>query len=56
MDTETVTPTELARDLGISPKRVRAILREHFGTLRPPETRWHISAEQVALVRRLLTK
>jgi len=54
MESETVTPTELARDLGTSSKRVRDILRQHYGVLRSPETRWHLDEEKVRTVRRYL--
>ena len=54
MEPETVTPTELARELEISPERVRDILRELYGTLDPPETRWHLGEEKARAVRRHL--
>ena len=54
MQPEIVTPTELARELGVSPKRVRDILRQHFGTLQAPETRWHLDDAKVHAVRRHL--
>ena len=47
-----ITPNELARELGVSAKTIRAFLRSQYGPLRRPfETRWKLSAEQVAAVR-----
>lgn len=51
MEPDTVTPADLARELGVSPKSVRAVLRANFGTLTPPETRWNLTPTQVATVR-----
>lgn len=46
-----VTPAELARELQITQRRVRDYLRERYGTLRPPVTRWHLDASQAREVR-----
>lgn len=43
-------PSELAAELHISPKTLRAFLRDTFE--HEPRTRWHLSNEQVALARR----
>ncbi|MFJ2518635.1 hypothetical protein ACIOWF_06655 [Cellulosimicrobium cellulans] len=47
----TVTPADLARDLRVTPKRVRDILRAKYGTLPDGESRWHLADEQVEHVR-----
>lgn len=46
-----MTPAELARDLAVTPKRVRDILRARYGTLPAGEPRWHLTDEQIAHVR-----
>lgn len=50
-DDATVTPSDLARDLRVTPKRVRDILRARYGTLPAGESRWHLTDDQVAHVR-----
>lgn len=56
MEPDTITPADLARELGVSDRQVRRILRQHFGTLRPPAMRWHLTPEHVATVRRALSQ
>lgn len=46
-----MTPAELARELRVTPKRVRDVLRARYGTLPAGESRWHLSDEQIAHVR-----
>jgi predicted transcriptional regulator len=51
------TPTELANELGVDPKRVRAFLRQEF--TRDPEaknTSWNLSDEVAQAVRTRFTK
>ncbi|GAA4688803.1 hypothetical protein [Promicromonospora umidemergens] len=54
MSDDVVTPADLARKLGLSPKTVRAWLRAEYNTLdsRGSEARWHLTDEQVAHVQR----
>lgn len=47
---ETITPAELARELGVSDRRIRQWLREQ-GWQSLPYTRWHLTPEQAARVR-----
>ncbi len=51
MEPDAVTPADLARELGVTPKAVRDVLRANYGTLTPPETRWHLTDDQVQVVR-----
>lgn len=44
------TPGDVADQLGVSPKRVREVLRAHFAILPPDESRWDLTDEQVSLV------
>jgi len=46
-----VTPATVALELGVSQKRVRAALRETFGTLPPDVTRWDLDDATVDLLR-----
>lgn len=46
----TITPAELARELGVSDRRIRQWLREQ-GWQSLPYTRWHLTPEQAARVR-----
>jgi len=48
---ELLTPADLARDLGVSAKRIREFLRATDGKLTPPATRWHLSDAQAVRVR-----
>ncbi|MDJ0335633.1 hypothetical protein QMG83_10405 [Salinibacterium sp. G-O1] len=48
---ELATPADLARELGITHKRVRDFLRAEYGKLTPPTTRWELNSEQEAKVR-----
>lgn len=47
----TVTPADLARELGVSPRTIRKWLREQ-GWQSVPYTRWRLSPEQAAEVRK----
>lgn len=47
----TVTPSELARELGVSARRIRHWLREQ-GWQSVRYTRWHLSPDQAAQVRK----
>jgi uncharacterized protein YjcR len=47
---QTVTPTELARELGVSARRIRHWPREQ-GWQSIPYARWQLSADQAAQVR-----
>jgi DNA-directed RNA polymerase sigma subunit (sigma70/sigma32) len=46
------TPASLARELGISQKRIRDFLRKEYGKLKPFETRWQLDPGKAAAVRR----
>lgn len=53
MSDDVVMPADLARDLGLSPKAVRAWLRDEYGTLvSRGESRWRLTSDQVVFVRR----
>ena len=53
MSDDVVTPADLARDLGLSSKAVRAWLRDEYGTLiSRGESRWRLTSDQVVFVRR----
>jgi hypothetical protein len=53
MDSVPLTPNDLARELGVSPRTIRAYLRSKYGVLAGrSETRWRLGGEQVADVRR----
>lgn len=53
MTAEPVTPKELARDVGVNPKTIRAYLRSKYGLLGSRnETRWLLDEAQAADVRR----
>lgn len=47
----TVTPADLARELGVCPRTIREWLREQ-GWQSVPYTRWRLSPEQAADVRK----
>jgi DNA-directed RNA polymerase sigma subunit (sigma70/sigma32) len=46
------TPADLSRELSVSAKRIRDYLRAAYGTLKPPTTRWRLTAAQADDVRR----
>ncbi|WP_146188143.1 hypothetical protein [Mycetocola zhujimingii] len=46
-----VTPAELARELGIAAKTIRAYLRSKYGKLPAFVTRWHLTSAQADDVR-----
>jgi len=49
---ESLTPRKLARELGVSPKTVREVLRRRYGTLAERQlTRWELTREQADMVR-----
>lgn len=48
---DVVTPADLARELGVTQKRIRAFLRSGWGTLDNWTTRWQLTDEQVRAVR-----
>ncbi|WP_438853911.1 DUF6998 domain-containing protein [Agromyces sp. M3QZ16-3] len=48
---DVVTPAELARELGVTQKRIRAFLRSGWGTLDSWTTRWQPTDQQVSAVR-----
>ena len=48
---DSLTPADLSRELGVDQRTVRVYLREHYGKLAPPETRWRLSEERAANVR-----
>jgi hypothetical protein len=51
--TDDVTPADLARELGIDAKRIRAFLRATYGKLnRSVVTKWKLRPDQAAAVRR----
>ena len=53
MDPNPVTPNDLARELGVSPRAIRVYLRSKYGRLAGRnETRWQLDGEQAADVRR----
>ena len=53
MDADGVTPSELARELGVQPKTIREYLRSKYGLLASRnETRWLLDGQQAADVRR----
>lgn len=55
MSEDVVTPADLARTLGVSPKKIRHVLRAKYGRLTEHgATRWHLTAEQIDYVRRVL--
>lgn len=47
---ETITPRELAKELGLSARTIRGWLRAQ-GWQSHPYTRWHLTDEKAALVR-----
>lgn len=47
---DTITPSELATELGVSDRRIRQWLRDQ-GWQPVPYTRWHLTPEQAARVR-----
>ncbi|KQO10278.1 hypothetical protein ASF06_08865 [Agreia sp. Leaf244] len=51
MESDPVTPKDLAIELGVSPKSIRDFLRALYGTLGDGATRWNLTPEQVELVR-----
>lgn len=48
---EQITPADLARELGVTPKTVRDYLRSTYGTLPAFVSRWHLTAAQATKVR-----
>jgi len=52
---DVVTPADLERELGVPAKQIRVLLRAEYGRLAEQgETRWELTDEQVAQVRRAL--
>lgn len=47
---ETITPRELAKELGLSARTIRGLLRAQ-GWQSQPYARWHLTADQAKLVR-----
>lgn len=45
-----MTPGELARELHISPRRIRAVLRSELGLLPTEDSRWRLDQDQVDFV------
>lgn len=57
MASKTYTPTELAKELGISPKVLRAWLRkEHARTAEAKNTSWVVTAKVAGLARKAFAK
>ncbi|WP_170963657.1 hypothetical protein [Cellulosimicrobium cellulans] len=57
MSEDVVTPADLGRTLGVSPKKIRDVLRARYGRLTEHgATRWHLTAEQIDYVRRALSR
>lgn len=55
MADDVCTPADLARELDVSPKRVRDVLRAQYGLLAERgATRWMLSNEQAEHVRRTI--
>ncbi|MGX5695557.1 DUF6998 domain-containing protein [Agromyces soli] len=50
-DPDTLTPADLSRELGVSQKRIRDVLRAEYGLLDAFTTRWALSDEQADRVR-----
>jgi hypothetical protein len=50
------TPRTLARELGVSPKSIRAFLRTNYGKLDAFTTRWLLSDDQARAVRTRFSK
>lgn len=49
---DTITPRELARELGVSTKAIRDFLRAEYGLLAERQlTRWELKGEEAARVR-----
>lgn len=46
-----LTPAELARELGVSQLAVRNALRNQYGKLVPPVSRWKLTDNQAAEIR-----
>lgn len=46
-----VTPATLSRELHVDQRRIRDFLRQVYGTLVPPTTRWVLTPEQAEMVR-----
>jgi len=49
--TDPITPNDLARELGVSAKKIRDYLRSKYGNLPSFETRWHLTESQASDVR-----
>jgi hypothetical protein len=49
--TDLITPNDLARELGVSAKKIREYLRSKYGKLSSFETRWHLTESQASDVR-----
>lgn len=45
------TPTDLARELGVDESRIRALLREQYGTLPDYTDGWHLNRRAADRVR-----
>ena len=52
MDAPAVTPTELARDLDVSARTIRAFLRAEFGAGHAKYQWWLLDEPQIIAVRR----
>lgn len=53
MESAPLTPDDLARELGVSPRTIRAYVRSTYGRLEVRnETRWQLNREQASDVRR----
>ena len=50
-DDGTLTPNELALELGVTGLTIRTYLRSKYGVLPPFVTRWHLDPERAADVR-----
>ena len=48
---DTLTPADLARELGVDQRTIRNWLREEYGTLPPTEKRWRLTEAQGAHLR-----
>lgn len=48
---EPATPADLAREISVSQRRIRNLLRAEYGKLVAPETRWLLDESQVTFVR-----
>jgi hypothetical protein len=57
METDEMTPADLARELDVSARRVRLVLRDRYGLLSARgETRWLLNEEEQDVVRRAVRR